>query len=169
VRVFLLRHAIAAPRDPERWPQDRARPLTGDGRRKMERAARGIAALVPRVDLVLTSPFERALDTARIATAAYGSKPEMRVLKPLAPGGGHGGVLAVLADLPADASVLLVGHEPDLSGLAAALLLDHRAELPVDFRKGGLCRIDFDGPVRPGDGRLAFHLPPKVLRRIRGA
>jgi phosphohistidine phosphatase len=167
VRVLLLRHAIAAARDPQRWPQDRGRPLTPGGRRRMQRAARGLRAYGVRCDLVLTSPFERALQTAKIVAAILRPRPEVRILKPLSPGGGPAAAIAALSETPADACVMLVGHEPDLSGLAAVLLLDRPADLSIVFRKGGLCRIDFDGPVRSGGGVLVYHLPPRALRRLR--
>ena len=48
------------------------------------------------------------------------------------------------------------------------MILDPRADLPLDFKKGGLCRIDFEGVARPGLGRLVFHLTPKILRRLAG-
>jgi phosphohistidine phosphatase len=167
VRLYLLRHAIAAPRDSGRYPDDNVRPLTREGRKRMERAARGMRALGLRFDLVLSSPLARAVETARIAAAAARPRPDLKILRPLAPGGGAGGVLAGLSSLPADAAVLMVGHEPDLSRLAGALILEHRDDLPLEFKKGGLCRIDFDGAARLGGGRMIFHLPPRVLRGFR--
>ena len=132
----------------------------------MERAARGLESFGLRVDVVLTSPLERALQTARIAVEALRPRPPLKILRPLAPGGGQGGVLAAISGLPPDASVMLVGHEPDLTELMVALLVDHRADFPIVFRKGGLARLDFDGTARRGGGRLVFHLPPKALRRM---
>jgi len=168
MRIYLLRHAIAEPRDPRHYPADSDRPLTREGRRKMEVAARGLPAADARFDVVFTSPLVRARQTARIVVPALRPRPPLRALRPLSPGGGAGGVFAALASLPADASILLVGHEPDLSRLAGAMILDPRADLPLDFKKGGLCRIDFEGVARPGLGRLVFHLTPKILRRLAG-
>jgi phosphohistidine phosphatase len=166
MRIFLLRHAIAAHRDPRLYPGDFDRPVTREGRRRMLSAARGLRAWGLRVDLILTSPLARTRQTARIVAHALSPKPPLKVLRPLAPGGGTAGVLAGLASLPADASILLVGHEPDLSRLAGALVLETRADLPLVFKKGGLCRIDCTGAVRAGHGRLVYHLPPRLLRRL---
>ncbi|HUD73410.1 MAG TPA: hypothetical protein VMQ62_15740, partial [Dongiaceae bacterium] len=71
-----------------------------------------------------------------------------------------------LGGMPPQSEILLVGHEPDLSLLVAALVLERRSELPIEFKKGGLARIDTDGVPRPGNGRLVYLLPPRVLRRI---
>jgi phosphohistidine phosphatase len=164
VRTFLLRHAIAAPHDTARYPDDGERPLTPHGRERMERAARGLKALEGRFDLILTSHLSRAVETARILSRAFRPNVDVKVLKPLAPGGGAGGVIAGLSALPANTSVVLVGHEPDLSRLAGAFVLEHRDGLRADFKKGGVCRIDFDDVPRLGDGRLIYLLPPRVLR-----
>jgi len=166
MQVYLLRHAIAETRDPERFPVDADRPLTREGKTRMTRAARGMRALGLRFDLVLTSPLLRARQTARIVVPMFRPRPPLRALRPLSPGGGTGGVFAALEPVPADAAVLLVGHEPDLARLAGAMTLEPRADMPVEFKKGGLCRIDFEGPPKPGRGRLAFLLTPKILRRI---
>ena len=133
----------------------------------MARSARGLKALEGRFDLVLTSSLVRAADTARIVASAFRPRLKIKVLRPLQPGGGAGGVMAGLASLPADASIVLVGHEPDLSRLAGALLLEQRDTLRAEFKKGGVCRIDFDGTPRLGEGRLIYFVPPRILRGYR--
>ena len=166
MQIYLLRHAIAETRDPERYPVDADRPLTREGRNRMARGARGMRSLGLRFDLVLTSPLVRARQTARIVLPVFRPRPPLRALRPLSPGGGTGGVFAALDAVPAEASVLLVGHEPDLARLAGALTLEPRGDIALEFKKGGLCRIDFEGSARPGHGRLVFLLTPKVLRRL---
>ncbi len=168
MRIYLLRHAIAGPRDPQRYPVDSDRPLTREGRRKMARAARGMRRLELRFDLILTSPLVRTRQTARVVATSFRPRPPRRALRPLSPGGGAGGVLTALASIPADSSVLLVGHEPDLSRLAGAMIVEPRSDLSLEFKKGGLCRIDFEGAPRPGAGRLIFHFTPRVLRMLGG-
>ena len=133
----------------------------------MARAARGLKSLEGKFDLILTSPLVRAADTAAILARAFRPRPAVKVLRPLMPGGGAGGVMAGLASLPSDVSIVLVGHEPDLSRLAGALVLEQRDTLRVEFKKGGVCRIDFAGVPRLGEGRLVYHLPPRVLRGLR--
>ena len=64
--VYLVRHAAAFDRDPDRWPDDGRRPLTPKGEEEFRLAARGLARLVSRVDAVLSSPYERAWRTAQI-------------------------------------------------------------------------------------------------------
>ena len=166
--LYLLRHAIAEPRNSRRFNPDSVRPLTAEGQKRMVLAARGMNALGLRFDLILTSPFTRAHETARIVAAAFRPPPPVRVLRPLASGREAAEVLAGLASLAPDSAVVLAGHEPDLSLLAGALLIDPGDDLSLEFKKGGLCHIVCEGPPKPGEGRLIFHLTPKVLRRLGG-
>lgn len=164
IQLFILRHAVAEARDPQRWPDDTGRPLTADGARKMAIAARGMRALGLRFDLILTSPLERARHTAVIVAHALRPSHEPALAPALAPGGSPQEILAAIPGGGASGRVLLVGHEPGLTRLASALLLSGGHELPIELRKGGLIRIDFDGPPRPGRGRMLYHLKPRMLR-----
>ena len=70
MRLLFIRHAIAEDRD--EWAKsgrpDAERPLTDRGRDRMRRAARGLARLLPRPDLIATSPYLRAAETAAIVS-----------------------------------------------------------------------------------------------------
>jgi phosphohistidine phosphatase len=68
-------------------------------------------------------------------------------------------VLEKLRSLKKAKSVVLAGHEPNCSELAAHLL--NGAQL--EFKKGALCLIESD-PVSAGHGILIWHLSPQVLR-----
>ncbi len=132
----------------------------------MERAARGIRTLGARFDLILTSPLTRAVQTAEIVARFVPPATAPRRYRPLAPGGSTNAAIGGLATMAPSTSVLLVGHEPDLSRLAGHMLLGFGSDMPLQFRKAGLCRIDFVGVPRAAGGRLVLHLPPKVLRRL---
>jgi phosphohistidine phosphatase len=71
-----------------------------------------------------------------------------------------------LSALPADADVVLVGHEPALGVLAGLLLAASPAALPL--RKAGACAIAFDGPARRRSGELLWYVPPRLLRALAG-
>jgi phosphohistidine phosphatase len=163
LRLFLLRHAVAAPRDSRRYPKDIDRPLTRQGIRKMAEAALGMKSLGLAFDLILTSPFARARETAKIVAVGLGSRVP-KLLPALSPDGDPAAVTATVSSLLKVRRLLLVGHEPALSRLAGFLLLEGDVGLPLEFKKGGMCRIDFPEAVRPGTGKLVYLLPPKVLR-----
>ena len=165
MRLVLVRHAPAETRDPARWQDDLERPLTTRGMTRARRSARGIARLEPGVDRVFTSPARRALDSARLLSGVLGLAGEPERLPSLAPGSSWRDTLARLAGESAEAHVALVGHEPELSVLAAALLLSAEVEA-LAFKKAGACAIDCDLPEQ-GLGRLRWWLAPGALRALR--
>lgn len=166
MQIYLLRHAIASPRSPERRSDDRNRPLTAEGRKKMRSAAQGMRSLGPTFDLVLSSPLVRCQQTARIVVAQFRRRPTFRCLASLAPGSPLPELIRQLSQLPPSSTVLLVGHEPGLSSLASLLIAGPGTQPPFVFKKGGLCRIEFPGTPQPGTGRLVYLLTPRILRRL---
>jgi phosphohistidine phosphatase len=161
MRVFIIRHAIAADRAPGLVDDERR--LTRRGRRRFRGAARGLARLFAAPTAMVSSPLVRARQTARIAARAWDGMDFTRD-QALA-GGSIEDVLALLSRFPADAAVALVGHEPQVSELLAHLV-GSRDAASLAFKKGGVAVVDLpEGP--PSTGRLAAFLPPAVLRAAR--
>jgi phosphohistidine phosphatase len=160
--LYLVRHAIAEERGPK-WPDDAERPLTADGAARMRRAVKGLESLAEPIALVLTSPLVRALQTAEILSRGLGTKPDVIVAPELAPGSSPARVVAALAASRKPTSLALVGHEPDLGALAAWLI---GARAPVEFKKGGACRIDTTDWPATRDSHLVWMATPKMLRRL---
>jgi phosphohistidine phosphatase len=114
-------------------------------------------------DVILTSPLVRTRQTAEVIAAGLGAKPPIEMADALAPEGTPAAVVQVLAKHAGKAAIALVGHEPNLGELAARLI---GARRPLEFKKGGVCRIDFDRLPPKGAGSLRFFLTPKVLRQL---
>jgi phosphohistidine phosphatase len=161
MRVVLLRHAIAVPRETPGVADD-DRPLTPKGRRRFRRGARGLSRLLDRPDVLLTSPRRRARETAELAGRAWGRTTP--VLEPALADESPERVLAALARRPGDTTIVLVGHEPQLSRVLASLL-GTRASGRLALGKGGAALLELDGPPRAG-GRLLWLLSPRLLRRL---
>ena len=162
--IYILRHGIAVASGTRGYPND-DRPLTEEGIKKMKEAADGIAQNVPEIDLIVSSPLVRAHDTAKIAAGAIRYNKSIKTTKHLMPGAGTDGIINELADYKNVRLVMLVGHNPHLEFLASALL---GAGSPViEFKKGGMCRIDIDALPPEGPGRLIWHLTPKQLWAFR--
>ena len=140
LELFLIRHGLAEERG-DAWPDDAKRPLTGDGMARLRKASRGLEAIGVAVDVVLTSPFVRARQTADIVAAGLSSRPPVVPVDSLAPGGSYAAIVADLERQTRKARVALVGHEPGLGALAARLIGSRH---PIDFKKGAVCRIDLD-------------------------
>jgi phosphohistidine phosphatase len=157
VELYLLRHADAG--DPAEWPgHDADRPLSKRGRKQAKRLATLLADLDWKPDVVLTSPKVRAFESARIVGRKVGirPKPEPR----LADGFDGADVAVLLEELPAAMSrVVLVGHDPDFSGLASWLI-----GAPLSLRKGAIARFDLpDRSIGAGRGLLRWLLPPDAI------
>jgi phosphohistidine phosphatase len=157
--LYLLRHADAG--DPYAWKgEDAARPLSGKGRRQAERLGAHLARIGLQVDVILSSPKLRALETATIVGDAIGAKPEIEDRL------GQALSIGVLNDLLGrrargpDGSALLVGHDPDFSELLAELLgVD---DLPL--RKGALARLEAEQPLTPAGATIRWIVPPDLLK-----
>jgi phosphohistidine phosphatase len=161
MRVFIIRHAIAADRAP--GVVDDERRLTKRGKKRFRGAARGLARLYPPPSALVSSPLVRARQTARIAARAW-DRLKVRRDDALA-GGSVEDVLTLLARFPASDAVALVGHEPQLSELLAHLVGSNDAAR-LAFKKGGVAVVDLPEGTR-SVGRLAAFLPPGTLRAVR--
>jgi phosphohistidine phosphatase len=160
--LYLVRHAIAAERGDD-WPDDDERPLTHAGVARMRRAVEGLRELDVRVDVVLTSPLVRAVETAEVLVAGLKPAPTLQVMPLLAPGGAPAKIADAVAAVDAERGVALVGHEPGLGELAAWLI---GARSPLQFKKGGVCRIDVGGTPAARAGQLVWFATPKMLRAL---
>lgn len=161
MRLLIIRHATAVPSGTD-GVEDDERPLTPRGRKRFRAAAGGLARLMDRPDVILTSPLPRAAETAEIAARAFG-KLEPRHERALA-GGGTEAIINVLRRQPRDATVAIVGHEPVLSQLLARLLGSGRAER-FTFKKGGVALVELPTEGRSA-GRLVWFLRPRILRNL---
>src|SRR4051794_22564527 len=165
-RVYLVRHAFAAHADAARWPDDSKRPLTDDGIRRFRAAARGLRRLVPDVDLMLSSGYARAWQTAELLheVAAWPKPEECRALEAER---SASAALDVLRE-HAEGSVALVGHEPYLSALTSILCVGD-GSLRLELKKGAVALLHLEGEARPRGAYLQWVLSPKILRALDGA
>ena len=166
MEVLLVRHAIAELKVEEggTQPEDALRALTGKGRRRMNRIARALRRVHPKVELLATSPFVRAAETAQILAKQYENVKPISIPE-LQPGAGVDAVCAWLRGLDVAGTVAAVGHEPDLSTLAGYLLAERKNGL-VTLGKGAACLLEVPAGVQPGEGSLQWLLTPRQLRRL---
>jgi phosphohistidine phosphatase len=160
--IYLVRHAIAGERGPE-YPDDTKRPLTRKGKDRMRRAVVGFRSLEPGIEVVISSPLVRAMQTATILIEGLKGSPVLRKMKALAPDHDPRDVAKALGKVQVDGAIALVGHEPDLGELAAWLTGSSRA---IPMKQGGIARIDVP-KLPPGqDGTLVWLATPAILRAL---
>ncbi len=159
--LWLLRHAAAE--DSSESGKDADRALTADGEKRARAVARGLAALDPSVELVLTSPYRRARQTAEPAARALDLDRHLRETRALEPGRDPQEILEEVRAEKAG-GILLVGHEPHLGALLGRLLAG-RPLLTIPLKKAAAARVTWDGT---GAGELRAYLPARVLERLGG-
>lgn len=163
--VILIRHADAGDRNPAAYPDDDRRGVTAGGERKMGAAVRAMKAMGIRFDHLLTSPLTRAIQTAAIVRDTYELNEPAQVSDTLGHGCSPTGVVQLLSRFgPAD-TIALVGHEPALSDVAAAMI-SPSGDVRIALRKGGCIGIGFDGTARLGTGTLQFLLKAGQLKQV---
>jgi phosphohistidine phosphatase len=161
--IYILRHAIAVQRGDPAYPLDSDRPLTPKGVRRMRRIANGMRRLGVKFDLILTSPYRRALETAFIVARQFRAGEVIQTTSLLAPEIQPEDVVNELASkYGACRNVILVGHEPQLSAIVSRLLYGNLGSPPL-LKKGGLCKLQV---IRLGSEKaatLSWLLTPKQL------
>jgi phosphohistidine phosphatase len=155
MQLYFLRHGEAD------WPgwtkPDDERPLTDFGKKEVRQVARFLNRLKVKLDLVVTSPLPRALQTAEIAAEQL--KTKLRQDEALEPGFGISELSTVLKRHRAKA-LMLVGHEPDFSSVISALTGGF-----LKLSKAGVALIDIDPETEKG--RLLWLFPPKFARKAK--
>lgn len=185
MQLILIRHAKAFDRDPLRWPDDARRPLADDGARDFRRLAKRLGRILPSVERVESSSFERAWATAAILHGHAGwPRPARSVL--LEPGSSADEVegagrrasepdpmqpfARAVAAMQGGRAVVWVGHEPILSRVASLFLAGSPDAVRIDLAKGAALALSFgahgDAPVI-GRAELLWMLTPRMVRRMR--
>lgn len=162
--LYFLRHAIAGQHEAPEIDDEKA--LTESGIKKMEKAAEGIATIVKSFDVILSSPLKRAAQTATIVARAVGYKEKIEYSDLLRPGAQIGSLMSSFAKYGNNAkeSILLVGHEPDMSKMIASLI--GTSPDSIEFKKSAFCNIEVTSFTARAKGKLVWLLQPKLLRMM---
>jgi phosphohistidine phosphatase len=163
--LHLMRHGIAINRDDPSCPAEGERPLTTEGVKKTTEVARGLRKIGIEPEVVLTSPYLRAVQTAEIVCAALKleSKKLVRV-EVLLPNAKPSLLFDELVKLKAS-EVLCSGHAPNLDEVVAYALGSKTAI--TELKKAGAATLELDS-LDPPHGKLAALYTPKALRKIAG-
>jgi phosphohistidine phosphatase len=161
-----MRHGLAVAQGSVRFSDDAQRALVPEGKEKMREIGAGLKRMGCELDWIVTSPLVRAVETAEIIAESLASRPPVDVSEAMRPGGSAEALVTFLAKRPNRTRVLVVGHEPDLSELAARLI-GAGSHANLGFKKGGCCLISFDEFPPKSPGQLVWWLTPRLLRKLR--
>ena len=166
MNLYLLRHAIALDPGWKAGASDAERPLAPEGKKKMRKIALGMKALDLSFDLILASRYVRAQETAAIVVEELGASCGVAYTPHLEVGGDPAALMEELAARGKGAeSILLVGHEPQLSRLISYLLAGNSG-LTITMKKGGLCKLDVARLRYARTASLEWLLTPSQLAHL---
>jgi len=158
MELYLFRHGIAE--DAVAGRPDADRKLTDPGKKKVAEVVKAARRAGVEPSLIVSSPYVRAIETAQIAVDGFGYKGDIIRTETLVPHGHPEKVWNELRDYREEASILISGHEPLLSHLAAYLLAS--PALRIEMKKAALLRIDIGNVGAMPHGTLRWMITPKL-------
>jgi phosphohistidine phosphatase len=163
MELYIVRHGIAIDREDPKSPPDPDRYLTEEGIKKTKQVAESVAALGIEPDLLISSPYVRAMQTAEIfATALEYPKQKIRRTDLLLPGAEPSLFYKELSKDKDSAIVFSFGHAPQLDDLVAAGLgSKHHV---TSLKKAGIAALELKR-ISPPSGELLWLSTPKLLRK----
>jgi phosphohistidine phosphatase len=162
MNLYIVRHAIAVPRGTPGYDDDSQRPLTDAGRKKMKKIAQGLNQLRLEFDVILTSPYVRAHDTAKILAKEFGMKNKVGLSDNLIPPGNFENLVNEIHDKYDVTNLAVVGHEPMLSSLISWLATGN-TDMKVTLKKGGVAYLLADNLYQDGRATLQWLLSPSQM------
>jgi phosphohistidine phosphatase len=164
MQLYIVRHGIAVDREDPKCPPDPQRFLTEEGTEKTRQVANGVAEIVSLPDLMISSPYVRAMQTAEIfAKALEYPKDKIRKSDFLLPGAESLQLFRELSKDKDNSVVFVFGHAPHLDDLiATALTSKHHI---TSLKKAGVALVELRRLVPPS-GELVWLSTPKLLKKV---
>ncbi len=154
MNLYLVRHSDAE--KTQQGKRDEERKLIKEGRERIKAAASGWMYIISRLDLICSSPYARAMETAELIAEIFEYEKEIIHDKSLAAGCFTKDLITLVNSLGAE-NIMVVGHQPDLSEHVSNLISSSGAL--VDFKKAALAKISFNGKVNLAKGYLEYLVP----------
>ena len=167
--LFILRHGYAGNRlsDPMK---DIKRELTISGKKEVVEIAKSLKKLGVKFNVIFSSPFTRAFQTAQIIAEEYKLTEQIEQSEELKPDGSKGSLYNKLSKLSIDSVILVVGHEPYLSGMINDIISNDNYNKNhnnnIILKKAGLSRIKITSTVPKFKGELRWLLTPRILKKL---
>jgi phosphohistidine phosphatase len=163
MELYIVRHGIAIDREDPKSPAEADRFLTEEGIRKTKQVAKALAAQGLHADLMVSSPYVRALQTAEIfATALDYAKQKIQKTETLLPGAEPTAFFRELAHHKQASAVFCFGHAPNVDELVASALGANRQITSI--KKTGVALVELKR-ISPPSGQFVWLATPKLLRK----
>lgn len=162
MKLYVLRHGDAVEAGDPKF-KDGERPLTPKGIQRTKQLAHALKEMEISFDVALSSPLVRTRETAEIVIRGVDLAGRLELTDALTPSGSMESLIKqIVTRRPVPENVLVVGHEPYLSGLIS-LLCTGGPGLGLEMKKGALCRLAVDTPACGKCATLEWLLPPRVV------
>lgn len=168
MELYFLRHGEAEGLLYNTPEADFERELTDQGRQDMLIEAKGLKKFVSHFDLILTSPLERASQTAEIFANVFNSLAVLRKSSALQPPCDVARLMEEIAVAGEVNRVLCVGHAPSLGLLATEMISGLEEENFFHSKKGAVIRLDVDAPTPETEASLIYFIHPDFLKALGG-
>jgi phosphohistidine phosphatase len=165
MKLYLIRHSNAVEPGTSEYEDDSQRPLTEKGREKMRKIASALKDLGIAPDLILSSPFVRAAQTAEILAKIMKYKKDIACSESLIPVSNTDTLIGEINEKYTVDELVLVGHEPSLSALVGTLT-GAGPEIAINLKNGGVCCLSADDLHVERKAVLEWLLTPKILSRL---
>jgi phosphohistidine phosphatase len=136
------------------------RQITEDGRRSLMNSVSRWKKLIPKIDLIVSSPALRTQQTAAVIGGGLGYEGEVKISHNLQSGSPIENIYSFLHS-NTEENIFLVMHEPE----ASMLVIDATGTGSIEFyfKPGSIAKVVFSGKMRPHSGKLHFFLPPDIF------
>ncbi|HSD64706.1 MAG TPA: phosphohistidine phosphatase SixA [Ignavibacteriaceae bacterium] len=158
MNLYLVRHADAEKVQPGKKDEDRK--LSKEGKERIRGAANQWFYFIKNVDIISSSPFIRAVETAEIIAECFEYNDDIIKDDVLAAGSYTKDMIEFVNNLEGN-DILVVGHQPDLSEHVSNLISSNGAL--VDFKKAAIAKISFNGKVSLSKGYLEYLIPSSAF------
>ena len=157
MNLYLIRHSIAENITMDKKDFDRE--LTEEGKFVIKKTSEAWKSYIGNVDVVLTSPLKRAIQTAEIISTNLQDKQNLIKDNNLGTGSRTADLIDILNSLDYK-NVVVVGHQPDLSQHINNFC--GTGSFNLAFPPASLAKIEFDNTIKYGRGRLIYFIPPII-------
>jgi len=142
MNLYLMRHANAGLVRVNPL-LDKKRALIKEGKDQCVLMARVLSALKVQIDVIVSSPLKRSLQTAQFVGTELGYDAKVEISPALGPDGDYGAFQNLLAKYADREGVLVVGHNPNLFQFLGRLVTGNGGA-NLRMRKASVARIDLD-------------------------
>ncbi|HTR24975.1 MAG TPA: phosphoglycerate mutase family protein [Terriglobales bacterium] len=164
--VYFLRHASAGQRRVgTSEKKDEKRALDKDGIEQCGFIGRALAALGVQVDVIITSPLKRAMQTAALVGNEMGHEGKLVKENALRPESGFADFQKILEKYARQDAIMLVGHNPNLRDFLGRVISDTGCEAVIELKKGAVAKVE----MRRNAGSLSWCITPRILRTLHTA